>query len=498
MFPKRIRVFTIAGILILLSIPPVLLSQTLHREEAARFIRTLLWNRSALASWFDPREVAVSRRLGIEYDGVAYKQLIGYDINDSIRSLLKTGRAKYLVSVESLDRDESRVTFTTGSAGDSREFFFRGKHWISPLRYYTKDWTTIESEHFKFFLSDPTLFNQYCVEQLEQFVERMAALLRLDDMDMMTLREQKIRYYLCRDEEEIRHLTGFRARGMYNLAYDAIVTTYNTHSHELLHLLVNFKLRHLPLYTHPFFQEGFAVAYGGRGGLEPEVLLPVGRYLYESQDVELATLLEPDGFRQLDPSVSYPAAGLYNRFLVETIGINSYLFLYRQFSSSVGGASTTQITKDLLPDDSLWNRYIQGPAARSAVSLDSLPGNVLILKDTKTEQVATDFERYFFLLNGSAVFPGAGRFPHYVSQTFLDALPGLPYHGEEYLISATAEQVSVYNLYTNNLIASYAAAFATPSQVVPRIGDRYRFSIRKDVFDDALIPAPARPEGCSK
>ena len=56
------------------------------------------------------------------------------------------------------------------------------------------------------------------------------------------------------------------------------------------------------------------------------------------------------------------------------------------------------------------------------------------------------------------------------------------------MILVTAEQVSVYNLFTNDLIASYAAAFTSPAERVPRIGDRYRFSVRKEVFDDLLMP----------
>lgn len=489
---------TVPKTFLLLSVPLLAFSQTLHRGEAESFVRALVWKRSALPAWFEPGELAVSRRLGIEYDGVEYKHLIGYDIDDSTRSLLKEGRAKYTISVEALDRANSRVTLTTGNAGDSREFYFRGMHWVSPLGYFAKKWTTTESKHFRFFLSDSTLFNQYCVEQLERFVTRMAVLLNLDNRDMSTLREQKIRYYLCRNEEEIQRLTGFRVRGMYNLAFDAVVTTYNAHYHELLHLLVNYKLRHLPLYTHPFLQEGFAVAYGGRGGLDPGVLLPLGRYLYESQDVELASLLESDGFRQLDPSLSYPSAGLYNRFLVETLGIEPYLALYRKYSSSSGGAAASRIPREALPGDSVWCRYIQGSAARSAISLDSTSMQGAILYRTETEQVAKDDERYHFLLSDGAVFPGRERFPNYVSRTFTDAFPGKTYNGDKYMILVTAEQVSVYNLFTNDLIASYAAAFTSPAERVPRIGDRYRFSVRKEVFDDLLMPAAAIPENDRK
>lgn len=483
----------IIEVVILLSFPFVTFAQTLHREDAEGFVRALLWKRSALPAWFEPAELAVSHRLGIEYDGVEYKNLIGYDIDDSTKSLLNEGRAEYSISVERLDQDFARLTLRIGKSAHVREFFFRGRHWVSPLRYFAKNWKILDSRHFRFFLSDSTQFNPYCIEQLERFVDRMAGLLGLDSRDMATLRDQKIRYYLCRNVEEIRRLTEFGARGMYNLALDAIVTTYSTHYHELLHLLVNYKLRHLPLYTHPFFQEGFAVAYGGRGGLKPEVLLPLGRSLYESQDVELPSLLGSDAFRQLDPSLSYPAAGLYNRFLVETIGIEKYLELYRNFSSSPGAPAALRIPREILPGDSAWNRFMQGATARSAISPDTLPDDAVVLFDTRTERVAVNGERYFFLLSDSAVFPGRERFPNYVSQAFVDAFPGKTYGGEEYMILVTAEQVSIYNLFTNNLIASYASAFETAPRRIPRIGERYGFSVRKEILDDLQMPGTSLP-----
>jgi len=64
--------------------------------------------------------------------------------------------------------------------------------------------------------------------------------------------------------------------------------------------------------------------------------------------------------------------------------------------------------------------------------------------------------------------------PIFKSKAFRDALPDKIYGGEEYLVRATADDISVYNLFSNNLIASYAASFVQPpKQVLSSLGGMY-------------------------
>jgi hypothetical protein len=142
------------------------------------------------------------------------------------------------------------------------------------------------------------------------------------------LKKEKIIYILCKDEDEIEKLTGYKARGMFNLAYDYVISTFNCHYHELLHLLMNYKLKNIPPYTHSFLQEGFAVSFGGRGGKEPEVILNLGCFIAESKFLEYKELLSLDKFRNFDVSMSYPLSGLYNNFIISNFGIDNYLKLY--------------------------------------------------------------------------------------------------------------------------------------------------------------------------
>ncbi len=473
---------------VILFFPACVFCQTVSRQDADRFARALLGHSPALSSWFDADAVAASHRLGIEYEGIDHKNMIGYDFSDSVRQLVNDGRATCTVEVDTLEEQYARVVLAIEEAGVRKEFYFKGRQCISPLDYLTRTWARLDSKHFRFFLSDTTLFSQYCSQELEAFVERMAALLDLNEQELRTLGEDKIYYYLCRDEDEIERLTGYRARGMCNLAYDAVITTFNAHYHELLHLLVNFKLRRLPLYTHPFLQEGLAAAYGGRGGIDPGALLPLGRFLYASDYVELRSLLTKDGFDQLDASLTYPAAGLYNRFLVGTIGIRRYLGLYRVHSGFFADSTTRYIDPSELPDEARWKSFLAGSAAEPVINLDSTACGAHIIFQAGTSTVCEDSTRYHFLLADNLVVPGNARYPGYVSRIFREMMPQEQYKGEKFLIRVSDNEVAVYNLFTNTLIADYAMSFSLPPKKVTRVGGRLSFNLRKDAFDEPLEP----------
>ncbi len=466
--------------------PFAVFSFTLDKHEAERFARHLFWQRDSLPFWFDSASLRSAHRLGIEYEAVDYKNLIAYDVEDTIKALVKNRQINYAVTVDSLDKEYSIVTISYDLASLQNRYYFRGNRCVSPLVYLTRNWKVVESKYFRFFLSDSSLTNAYCMERLDLFVKQMAALLALPDIDIARLQKNKIYYYLCRNEDEIENLTGFRARGMYNLAYDALVTTYPDHLHELTHLLINFKLHRLPLYTHPLLQEGFAVAYGGRGGLESGVLLSLGSFLYRSQTVELSTLLNKPDFDQLDPSITYPAAGLYNKFLVEAMGMKSYLNLYRTHSGASDAHSVLQIAPDELVGDTVWQRYIRKSADNQVIMLDSGVGDSRVIFDDKLSRVSEDGAWYHFLLSDSLLVPSMTPFPDFRSVKFSELFPGKEYHGEMYLIRTSREEITVYNLLTDNLIASYAQSFSIPPMEVPRSGGKFSFSVKKEVFDEPI------------
>jgi hypothetical protein len=488
-------------LIILFFVPASLFSQILSRVEADNFVKDLLWHEEKLNSWFDENNLEASHRLGIQYDGVKYKNLIGYEIVDAVKEAVRNGRLGYAIRLDTLGKEYTRLILSIDDVNTPREFYFRGNRCISPLAYFARNWAITDSKHFRFIISDSSCFNTYCIEKLETFLEQTAVLIGLSDADMRGLQKGKIYYYLCRDENEIERLTGFRARGMCNLAYDAVISTFSNHYHELLHLLINYRLRHLPLYTHPFLQEGFAVAYGGRGGMECNVLMNLGEFLWRSQFVDFQSLLSKTEFEQLDASLSYPAAGLYNRFLIETAGIERYLRLYRKHSGAAGDRSVSRIALDELPPHSAWQAYLHDHMQDAAITLDSASSDAQVIFKDESASIYADNTRYYFSLSDSLFLPGSIVSPGYMSKVFRERFPGSTYRNEKYLISANAEEISVYNLFTNNLIANYATSFSIPPKNVPQRENTCCFSIRKKVFDvpiEVLLERTGRPNNLRK
>jgi hypothetical protein len=164
-------------------------------------------------------------------------------------------------------------------------------------------------------------------------------------------------------------LTGYSARGMYDLANDYIISAYNCHYHEIAHLLMNYKLKSLSLYTLPLFQEGFAVAYGGRGGKEPAAILEMGLFMVKSQFLDYDSLLNKAGFNQYDASVSYPVAGLYTQFLIETIGIEKYLDLYTNYTAAASEIDRLQINSNNLPSGRDWQVFLKRMSVSNPIGI---------------------------------------------------------------------------------------------------------------------------------
>ena len=74
----------------------------------------------------------------------------------------------------------------------------------------------------------------------------------------------------------------------------------------------------------------------------------------------------------------------------------------------------------------------------------------------------------------------------YKSKKCKEIVPDYRYNGEKYLITADANEISVFNLYTNNLIAKFVSSFSIPVKNVPQKEGLWEFSILKTVFDENI------------
>ncbi len=76
------------------------------------------------------------------------------------------------------------------------------------------------------------------------------------------------------------------------------------------------------------------------------------------------------------------------------------------------------------------------------------------------------------------------KIKNYVSKKFVEQFPNINYQGQKYLITADKNEVNIYNLYTNSLIASYTMGFTIDAESVPIEDGYFSFYVKKDVFDE--------------
>ena len=65
--------------------------------------------------------------------------------------------------------------------------------------------------------------------------------------------------------------------------------------------------------------------------------------------------------------------------------------------------------------------------------------------------------------------------------------PNRKYNSDKYLIIANQNEISVYNLFSNNLIGKYVASFSIPPNTIPIKDGFYEFVIKKDLFDENIL-----------
>ena len=471
-------------IILLLFLPVQLHPQTLSQIQAENFIKSLINEDTNLYQYLDPHELQLSDRFGIQYEKVEQKFLISYDLDYDLKEDIRNKKLKYEIEIQRLHNEFSRIQFIIPEKNYQKDFYFKAHNLISPISYYTRDWSHLESKHFNFIISDTSYWNSYCVDNLEQFYIKISELLGFTKEQEEKIQSEKIYYFLCKDEKEIKQLTGFNTRGMYNIAYDFVITTFNAHYHELIHFLINYKLKSLPLYTHPFLREGFAVAFGGRGGKEPRVILSLGFFLYKSKMLDYFDLLNKNSYYKYDASMSYPVSGLYNYFLIEELGIERYLSLYIKYSGTYEDVSQMNIVQDDLPTLERWQEFLNEFKENKTIGFDyNCPQVFQILHDTKAE-ILENCDRYYFSIKDTLIISSGDEQKRYKSRKFEEIFPNKRYNGEKYLIMASNDEISVYNLYTNCLIANFVSAFSEPVEIVPLHDGFYKFSVPKRIFDE--------------
>jgi hypothetical protein len=206
---------------------------------------------------------------------------------------------------------------------------------IYPQDYYCRDWPVMETKYFRihYHPDQKKMLNPVVLDDADLMLARLAADLGLSSGQLRQIEQSKIEYFYCDSDETVESITGYRVKGTLDVASNDIVSAFFPHYHELCHLLVNIRLQRLSLYTAPLLREGLAVHFGGRWGKAPAVLVELGAFLHQQEIMTPDSLLTMTSFeRNATADIAYPVAGLMTGYLIDRVGLEKYLELYRNAS----------------------------------------------------------------------------------------------------------------------------------------------------------------------
>ena len=192
----------------------ILLAQNLTDSLAHNFITALINESNELLNFVDQSELNLSKRLGIHYPEAKHKFLISNDVAPKVKEEIKNGSLNYKIDIDSIDTEYSIIKFEVPARQIKNEYYFYKSRLISKPYYFAQDWKIEKSKYFIFHISDPSLFNIYSQNQLDNFVDEILIQLDVDESEKTKLQKGKIHYYLCKDENEIELLTNYKARGL--------------------------------------------------------------------------------------------------------------------------------------------------------------------------------------------------------------------------------------------------------------------------------------------
>lgn len=175
---------------------------------------------------------------------------------------------------------------------------------------------------------------------------------------------RKIEFYKYRDRSQLKRLTGEDTNGFAEPAAYRIHTIWPFDNHEVVHTVAVDRWGSTPA----LFSEGFAVAHQTvplRNIYEPHwsgtaVHDLARQYLADDRIPALDQLLESTGFRRFDPEITYPLAGSFVRYLIDTDGLDRVVeFISRSGSDDRADATRANFQAAFGQEvEEAWGRWL--------------------------------------------------------------------------------------------------------------------------------------------
>ncbi|MEA2031084.1 MAG: hypothetical protein U9N55_05775 [candidate division Zixibacteria bacterium] len=458
-----------------------------------------------------------SERFGIEYDSIPLKldcsspvmqDLSGMRDNlfHSIRQVMNLKGDEYFTAEYSVLVDSQKVTHLYYSYYDGDYF------WLTyPQDYYAHDWPVMESRYFRIhYHPDREVYlNQVTLDEADNFVKITAKSLGLSKTDLNNIKEKKIEYFYCPSDSVVEKIIGTRTRGMLDLPTNDIISAYFPHFHAVSHLLMNIRLKHLPLYTQPLLSEGLAVYLGGRWGKSSATLDYLAGFLQDQKFVEVDSIITKNHFeRHSTADMSYPVAGLFTTYLIDALGIDKYLELYLSLSGSrdeifqMKTADVKKVICDSLEEQS-WSDVMQKYMAFSKRRLEEdvvfSPGEIEDgeeLIDNNGLIVTENDEWISIQIAGDKEQPQSGSLYFGMDKNLVDEHSLLyeeqrnnsePMTGYRYGIRFDVNETGLYDFATNQLLGKFINSLTPSDAYLSSDGDiavKFRKELTRQVIPE--------------
>jgi hypothetical protein len=345
------------------------------------------------------------------------------------------------------------------------------------------------------------------MEDADRGIERLARSLKLDDDAINHMADVKIEYFYCDSDSTVQKITGHLTKGTTDLASNDIISAFFPHYHELVHLLVNMKIRELPLYVLPLIREGIAVHYGGRWGKAPSALDDLGGFLVKEKFIEIDSILTMADFeRNAQADIAYPVAGLFAGYLLEKIGWDDYQRLYLDLSGEfdslyiMGKETVKQHLLTATAIDS-WENLIadfidyistMGEEERVIKPGAIADGDELFTNDRVTIRENGDWLSFEF--NGGESQPAGNLlFGH---DTRLENVRSLAFDeqyqdsvvfgGYRFGIRYDTNEAGLYDYVSNQLVAKYIWGITPSEDYYDQSTQQIAISLRKDLMGETV------------
>jgi hypothetical protein len=440
---------------------------------------------SAVQLWL-PSCLERAERFGIQYTGIPVRvdatsrwvaraeQLAGYT-TEPVRSMENVGDNAQCV----------RLQLSSVMQGDVLQGWYyvrsdQGFYWLCyPQDAYAKNWAVQETKYFRLHVHPKVAeyVSAAACAQMDGFVEAVADTLGLLKTDLANLAAKKIEFFYCDRDSTVMDITGQLTKGLLDLASNDIISASFPHHHEIIHLLVNIKLKTLPLYTLPMLREGLAVRFGGRWGKGPATLLDLGAFLYRDTLVQLDSMLTVRGFDSgSEMDLMYPVAGVMAAYLWDKLGKQRFWPAYLALSgrqdsitrlsianvqSALVAATGKKTWADFRAD---FDIYVRDKMSSLSVSASGAPqsGKTLLTDGHNTVTLDGDWL-------GFTVTADSGALPHasflfYKSESFGDHKSllfeehfqgAVPFAGYHYGVRVDQNEAGAYDYAGNLLVGKF-------------------------------------------